>query len=144
MIAYKVVREYKGQYISCGSGLTPGNALCLTYKEGEITIAAQGTVGIFIFKSLEDAIRYKNVNHIFKVETLAPINPLNKLVKDTYSLYGEYFRYNRYKNDLVPTTIANLYYIVPKGSFLCQKIRVLHKLTDKDLQVEGKNEDQNK
>ena len=129
MIAYKVAIKYKGQYISSGSGLTPGHALCLTYKEGEITIAAQGTVGIFIFKSLEDAIRYKNIDHVFKVETLAPIKPINKLIKDTYLLYGEYFRYNRYKNDLVPTTTsANFYYTVPEGSFLCRKIRVLQKI----------------
>lgn len=129
MIAYKVVRKYKGQYISSGSSLTPGNALCLTYKEGEITIAAQGTVGIFIFKSLKDVIRYKNIDHVFKVETLAPIKPLNKLIKDTYLLYGEYFSYKRYKNDLVPPAMANCNYIVPRGSFLCQKIRVLHELT---------------
>jgi hypothetical protein len=134
MIAYKVARKYKGQYISTGSGLTPYHALCLTYKEGEITIAAQGTVGIFIFKSLEDALCYKDIDHVFKVETLAPIKPLNKLIKDTYLLYEEYFSYKKYKNDLVSTAIANFCYIVPKGSFLCQKIRVLHELTDEDLQ----------
>ncbi len=141
MIAYKVVRKYKGQYISCGSGLTPDHALCLTYKEGEITIAAQGTVGIFIFKSLEDAIRYKNyTNHVFKVETLAPINPLSKLTKDLYLLHNAYFSYKRYRKNLISTRDVYYPYIVPEGSFLCRKIRVLHKLTDKDLQVEVKNE----
>lgn len=134
MIAYKVIREYGGQYISSGAGLTSDHALCLTYKEGEITIAAQGTVGIFIFPSLEDAFRYKNIDHVFKVETLAPIKPLNKLIKDTYLLCRKYFNYKRYKNDLVPLAMADYNYIVPRGSFLCQKIRVLHELTYKDLQ----------
>ena len=141
MIAYKVVRKYKGQYISCGSGLTPDHALCLTYKEGEITIAAQGTVGIFLFKSLEDALCYKNIDHVFKVETLAPINPLSKLTKDLYLLHNAYFSYKRYRKNLISAgDVYYFSYIVPKGSFLCRKIRVLHKLTDKDLQVEVKNE----
>mgnify|MGYP001156473343 CR=1 FL=1 len=140
MIAYKVVGKYGEQYISTGSGLRVGDALCLTYKEGEITIAAQGTVGIFLFKSLKDAIRYKNVNHIFKVETLAHVKPLSKLTKDLYLLHNAYFSYKRYRKNLISTRDVYYPYIVPEGSFLCQKIRVLHKLTDKDLQVEGKNE----
>ena len=134
MIAYKVIRKYKGQYISAGSSLLPDNALCLTYKEGEITIAPQGTIGIFIFKSLKDAVYYGGKDHIFKVETLAPVKFLNKVIKDTYLLQTKYFSYKKYKNDLIPIKkLTTFYYEVPNGSFLCQKIRVLHKLTKKEI-----------
>lgn len=134
MIAYKVVKEENEKYISCGSGLKLDDALCLTYKEGEVAIAPQGTVGIFIFKSLLAAIYYGGSNPVLKVETLAPVRRLSRLTKDLYSLNSEYFSYKEYRGNLVPARNVYYTYIVPGGSFLCQKIRVLHKLTEEDLQ----------
>jgi len=130
MKAYKIVKKSNGKYISCGSGLKEGHALVLEYKEGEITVAWEGTVGIFIFTDLQDALscynnpRFSNGDYrIFEVETLSNTFSPKNLIKDLYDLKGFIFNRLVYRQNLVSPT-PYMSYIIPSGTRVCKKIRV--------------------
>jgi hypothetical protein len=53
MIAYKLVREYRGKRVSMFSHL--GRYLKLTYPKGEIIKAKKTTLGIFVFDKRKNA-----------------------------------------------------------------------------------------
>ncbi|MEN6445020.1 MAG: hypothetical protein ABFC98_03130 [Candidatus Cloacimonas sp.] len=123
MRAYKVFEKSNNFYVSNGAGLGQNDTLLLTYHQGEIIIALQGTIGIFIFKRYDDALRYGGQFYILEIETLAPIKPVTKVVSNLHHLYGDVFKLATYKKTLVPVGQQN--YIVPANSFLCRKIKVI-------------------
>lgn len=123
MKAYKVFEKANGLCVSTGTGLTHKDALLLTYTPGEIIIAPQGTIGIFIFKTYEDAIRYNGYYQVLEIETLAPVKPVTKVINGFEHLYGDVFKPTIYKKNLIP--IGKQDYLVPDNSFLCRKIRVI-------------------
>lgn len=130
MKAYKMVKKSNGKYISYGSGLKEGHALVLEYKEGEITVAWEGTVGIFIFTDLQDALScYNNRGFsnggygLFEVETLSNTFSPKKLIDKLYYLKDSIFNRLAYQQNLV-SKISKAAYIVPHGTKVCQKIRV--------------------
>jgi len=134
MRAYKVFERSNNCNVSTGAGLRNNDTLLLTYTPGEIIIAPQGTIGIFIFKRYNDALRYEKHcyddaliyekhYHILEIETLAPIKPVTKVVSKLYHLYGDVFEPSKYKKNLVPVEQQD--YIVPANSFLCRKIKVI-------------------
>ena len=63
MVGYKVVhRIFEDgcvKDVSCNANFTADSSLRLDYKDGEIVIAPQGTMGIFIFLKKDDAICFK-------------------------------------------------------------------------------------
>ena len=123
MRAYKVFERANNIYASSGAGLGNNDTLRLTYTPGEIIIAPQGTIGIFIFKRYADALRYGGQFYILEIETLAPIKPVTKVVSNLRHLYGDVFKPAIYKKNLVP--VGEQDYIVPDNSFLCRKIQVI-------------------
>lgn len=123
MRAYKVFERSNNLYVSSGAGLWQDDALILTYTPGDIIIAPQGTIGIFIFKNYFDALRYGGHYQILEIEALAPIKPVTKVASDLRPLYGDVFEPSKYKKNLVPVGQQN--YIVPANSFLCKKIKVI-------------------
>jgi len=123
MKAYKVFERSNNCNVSTGAGLGQGDALLLTYSPGDIIIASQGTIGIFIFKNYFDALRYGGQFCILEIETLAHIKPVTKVASDLRPLYGDVFEPSKYKKNLVPVGQQN--YIVPANSFLCRKIKVI-------------------
>ena len=131
MKAYKVVKELNGKYFSCGSGLDEHHALVLEYKEGEITIAWEGTVGIFLFQTLQDARNYidnlmTNKYLIFEVESLSPMNIPKKVISFLNFLKCYMIDIKSYNSNLSSRYNGEYYdYSVPKGTRVCKKIRVL-------------------
>lgn len=130
MKAYKIVRKENGKFFSWGSGLYSEDALVLEYKEGEITIAWKGTVGIFIFTNLQDALTYRNKlclddNNfgIFEVETLSNTFSPKKLIDNLYYLKDSIFNRLVYHQKLV-NPISCFSYEIPHGTKVCKKIRV--------------------
>lgn len=129
MKAYKVVSYDNGKFLSCGSGLQEDHALCLEYKVGEITIAWKGTVGIFIFKSINEAFTYKfykSCSRILEVDTLSPILPITKLSFTLSILESDVFHLSSYKDTLID--IEDVQYYVPSSTYLCNKIKVIKQL----------------
>lgn len=131
MKAYKVVKESNGKYFSCGSGLNEHHALVLEYKEGEITIAWEGTIGIFLFQTLQDARNYiynlmTNKYRIFEVEPLSPMHIPKKVISFLNFLKCSLIDIKSYKSKLSSRYNSEYYgYSVPKGTIVCKKIRVL-------------------
>ena len=123
MKAYKVIENFNHGYNSSGSGLTLKDTLFLHYTPGQIIIAPQGTVGIFIFKSYTAARWYGSAFSIVEVETLAQVKPVTKVINDLTLLEGPLFDATRYKENLIP--VGEQYYEVPDNSFLCRKIKVI-------------------
>ncbi|MEN6445021.1 MAG: hypothetical protein ABFC98_03135 [Candidatus Cloacimonas sp.] len=130
MKAYKIVKKSNGKYISCGSGLEEGHALVLEYKEGEITVAWEGTVGIFIFTDLQDALSCYNERNLdaknyglFEVKTLSNTFSPKKFIEEIYYLQGFIFNRLVYHQKLVSPT-PYMSYTIPHGTKVCQKIRV--------------------
>jgi len=123
MKAYKVVNKENGLFVSCGAGLADIDTLQLTYTPGEIIIAPQGTIGIFIFKDYTAAYSYEGSRAILEVETLATVKPVTKVVSNLHPLYGDVFEPSKYKKNLV--LVGQQDYIVPANSFLCRKIKVI-------------------
>jgi len=130
MKAYKVVKKVNEKYISCGSGLKEKHALVLEYKEGEITVAWEGTVGIFIFTDLLSAIEHFDracgigINiSIFEVETLSKVYRLHKVV--SHLSFLKHFTFNRLEYKQRLESIHGYYdYNIPHGTRVCKKIRV--------------------
>lgn len=131
MKAYKVVKELNGKYFSCGSGLDEKHALVLEYREGEITIAWEGTIGIFLFQTLQDARNYidnlmTNKYRIFEVEPLSPMTIPKKVISFLNFLKCSLIDMKAYKSKLSSRYNSEYYdYSVPKGTRVCKKIRVL-------------------
>lgn len=123
MKAYKVFEKANGLHVSTGAGLTCKDTLLLTYTPGEIIIAPQGTIGIFIFKTYKDATKYGSYYPVLEIETLAPVKPVTKVIDGLEHLFGDVFKPATYKKNLIP--IGEQDYIVPDNSFLCRKIRVI-------------------
>ena len=123
MKAYKVFEKANGLYVSTGTGLTHKDTLLLTYTPGEIIIATQGTIGIFIFKTYEDATKYGGYYTVLEIETLAPVKPVTKVISELEQLSGDIFKPATYKKNLIP--IGKQDDLVPDNSFLCRKIRVI-------------------
>lgn len=123
MKAYKVFEKANGLHVSTGAGLTCKDTLLLTYTPGDIIIAPQGTIGIFIFKNYFDALRYGGQFCILEIETLAHIKPVTKVASDLRLLYSDVFEPSKYKKNLVPVGVQG--YRVPPNSFLCRKIKVI-------------------
>ena len=129
MIGYKVVnRIYEdGCYkdVSCNENFTANSALRLDYKDNEIVIAPQGTMGIFIFLKKADAIRFKkscDTWKIKKVDLLARPMKVTKNVMYGYSrtLTSPNFIKKMYKSFLGKESIP-----APRGTYVCRKIRVI-------------------
>ena len=129
MIAYKVAIERYGRFYSYGVGLFPEDALCLEYEEGKIVQACEGTVGIFLFKELDDAYRYGvgSCSTIFKVETLAKVKEPTKVIANSKALFGDMFKVGTYKIGLNKVN-EEQNYDLPYGMILCMKIKVLERL----------------
>ena len=130
MKAYKIVKKENGKFFSCGSGLCSKHALVLEYKEGEITIAWKGTVGIFIFTDLQDAISFYNkcnlgnVDYgIFEVETLSNTYSPQYIIENLYDIKESIFNRLKYHRNLI-NIISCASYQIPFGTKVCRKIRV--------------------
>lgn len=154
MKAYKRVRKKGDIFYSCGAGLRPRrDALCLEYREGEITIAHSGTVGIFLFENSNDLKIYSQIGEfIMEVETLSKILPVRKLINKINLLRDELFYQKVYNNNLLNINTIEEYtqytdcllegepfpfcdYYLPKNTILCKKVKVTRLfLTNDELQ----------
>ena len=129
MIGYKVVhRIFKDgcvKDVSSNINFTAASSLRLDYKDGEIVIAPQGTMGIFIFLKKADAISFKedyNDWEIKKVELLSRPMKVNKRIYPGYSstLTSSNFIKKIYKYFLGQDSMP-----APYGTYVCRKIRVI-------------------
>ena len=129
MVGYKVVsRIYEdGCYkdVSCNENFTANSALRLDYKDNEIVIAPQGTMGIFIFLEKADAIKFKKINAKWKLKKVELLSRPMKVTKKVHfgyskSLIETSFSKKMYKNYLDEESIP-----APHGTYVCRKIRVI-------------------
>lgn len=77
MTYYKVVRQLNEKSISWLYDIP--KVLCLTYESGRVTRAMHGTMGVFIFSSLEDARRAARKLTIAKIFKCRPIGTVKKI-----------------------------------------------------------------
>jgi len=129
MVGYKVVsRIYEDgcvKDVSCNENFTSDSALRLDYKDGEIVIAPQGTMGIFIFLKKADAIKFKKINDKWKLKKVELLSRPIKVTKKVYFgtskvLIGTSFSKKMYKYYLDEDSIS-----APRGTYVCRKIRVI-------------------
>lgn len=130
MIGYKVVHRIfengKIKDVSCNTNFTSNSALRLDYKDGEIVIAPQGTMGIFIFLNKADAIRFKRTFKSWKIKKVDLLSRPTKVTKSVLqggsnALTGYNFLKKLYKYFLLLEESAK----PPYGTYVCRKIRVI-------------------
>jgi hypothetical protein len=133
MIGYKVVMDRYGIPSSCNVNLSLKSALCLTYKDEEVVIAPNGTMGIFIFRDKCAAFRFildtlgTYLWYVKQVEILSRVTnreyfPISFdffrcLKEGNFSLY-------RYKQMLKQSK----FFKTPPGTYTCRKLRVIGKV----------------
>lgn len=127
---YRIFEDGKVKDVSCNTNFTPNSALRLDYKDGEIVIAPQGTIGIFIFLNKADAIHFIEKHNkwiIKKVDLLSRPIKVTKKILPGYSniLTGPNFLKKIYKYFLTEEYIK-----APYGTYVCRKIRVIEDIKE--------------
>ena len=133
MIGYKVVMDRHGIPSSCNVNLSLKSALCLTYKDGEVVIAPNGTKGLFIFLDKKMAFRFilntpgEHLWYVKQVEILSRVTNREyfPISFDFYRCLKEnMFSISRYRRVIKQNNLFR----TPCGTYTCRKLRVIGKV----------------
>lgn len=129
MIGYKVVKRIyeDGCYkdVSCNEYFTANSALRLEYKDNEIVIAPQGTMGIFIFLKKADAIRFKKIGDTWKIKKVDLLARPIKVTKNIMNGYSKILTSSNFIKKMYKSFLDQEYMPAPHGTYVCRKIRVI-------------------
>lgn len=129
MIGYKVVNRIYAdgcvKDVSCNTNFTEDSSLRLDYKDGEIVIAPQGTMGIFIFLKKADAISFKKDYKGWKIKKVDLLSQPIKVNKRIYPGYSSTLTSSNFIKKIYKYFLGQDSMPAPYGTYVCRKIRVI-------------------
>jgi hypothetical protein len=129
MVGYKVVHRFYEdgnlKDVSCNTNFTADSSLRLYYKDGEIVIAPQGTMGIFIFLKKADAIRFKRDYPDWIIKKVDLLSRPMKVTKNIMSGCSDILTTNNFIKKMYKYFLGQESIPAPYGTYVCRKIRVI-------------------